>query len=491
MPTPARHILSKSTFVKGCQCEKALYLNRHHPQLKAEITAQQQAVFDRGTDVGLLAQQLFPDGVDASPANYFEYQQSVGLTRELIAAGQAVIYEAAFMHEGVLAAVDILVQHNGTWKAYEVKSNLEVKETHLLDAALQYHVITGSGLPLEDFSIVHLNREYVRQGELEIDKLFAVESVLGEVLDKQSYVMQQVPFLKSVLEQPDVPAKDIGPHCTTPYPCDFMHHCWKHIPSPSIFDIASLRDKRTFELYHGGIIRFEDITPDIPLNDNQRMQVTCHLEKREHIDREALQQFLAGLTYPMYFLDFETFNPGVPLYDGTRPYQQVPFQYSIHYKKTRDGELRHTEFLASPAGDPRLPFLETLLEKTHMPGTILTYNQSFEIGILNGLAAAFPQHAEALNERIARIRDLMTPFAQRFYYAPAMQGSFSIKAVLPALVPELSYDQLPINNGDDAKNAFEHMTVHPEANHAALRKNMLGYCKMDTVAMVRVMEALS
>lgn len=447
-------------------------------------------MFDRGTNVGLLAQQLFPDGVDASPENYFEYQQSVGLTRELIAAGQTVIYEAAFMHEGVLAAVDILVREDGMWKAYEVKSNLDVKETHLLDAALQYCVITGSGLPLEDFSIVHLSREYVRQGELEIDKLFVVESVLGEVLEKQAYVTQQVPFLKSVLEQPEVPAKDIGPHCTTPYPCDFMHHCWKHIPSPSIFDIASLRDKRTFELYHGGIIRFEDITPDIPLNDKQRMQVDCHLENREHIDREALQEYLAGLTYPMYFMDFETFNPAVPLYNSTSPFKKIPFQFSLHYKKSADGELRHIDFLADAGPDPRREFVEKLLHYTRMPGTILTYNQTFERGVLKDLAALFPEHALALRDRIARVHDLMIPFQNRWFYSPKMNGSYSIKEVLPALAPDLTYDHLAISDGQTASNAYEHMTAHVEEDHDELRKQMREYCRMDTVAMVRVVEAL-
>lgn len=490
MPTPSSHILSKSTFIEGCQCEKALYLNRYQPQLKAEVSASQQVVFDRGTNIGLLAQQLFPGGTDASPKERYAYAESVAFTKELMAHGCEVIYEAAFMHEGVYAAVDILVRHEDGWKAYEVKSTLDVKETHVLDASIQYHVITQSGVSLSDIAIVHLNRDYVKQGPLEIGKLFVIESILEEVLEQQEFVQKQVPLLKAVLELPEVPVKDIGPHCSAPYTCDFMAHCWAHIPSPSIFDIANLSEKRLFELYRGGIIRLEDITPETLLNDKQRMQVDCHLENREHIDREALREFLGGLTYPMYFMDFETFNPGVPLYDGTHPYEKIPFQFSLHFKKTLDGELRHVDFLAEAGPDPRREFVEKLLHYTRLPGTILTYNQTFEQGILKILAAQFPEHAADLQERISRLRDLMTPFQNRWYYSPKMNGSHSIKAVLPALVPTLSYDNLAIGDGDATSHAFEHMTAHPKEDHTELRRQMREYCKMDTLGMVRVVEAL-
>jgi hypothetical protein len=296
--------------------------------------------------------------------------------------------------------------------------------------------------------------------------------------------------LKAVLELPEAPLKDIGPHCSTPYTCDFMAHCWKHIPSPSIFDIANLRDKRAFELYWAGIIRFEDITPEVPLNDHQRLQVDCHLENREHVDRDALRAFVDGLAYPMYFMDFETFAPGVPLYDGTSPYQKIPFQFSLHYKKAPDGELRHVDFLADAGPDPRREFVEKLLHYTRLPGTILTYNLSFERGVLETLADQFPEYAADLQERILRLCDLMKPFLNRWYYSPKMQGSHSIKAVLPALVPTLSYDKLAIGDGDTASHAFEHMVTHPNKNYAELRKQMREYCKMDTMGMVRVLEAV-
>lgn len=467
-----------------------MYLNRYQPQLKAEVSASQQAVFDRGTNIGLLARQLFPGGTDASPKERYGYAESVAFTKELMALGCEVIYEAAFMHEDVYVAVDILVRGEGGWKAYEVKQNSEVKEVHLPDAAVQYYVMTQSGLVLEDIAIMHLNGDYVRQGPLELDKLFVAESVIDEVLEQQAFVQKQVPYLKSILELPEPPIRDIGTYCLRPYSCDFKAHCWKHVPSPSVFDLAEIRKKKAFKLYQGGIIRYNDITPDTPLTDHQRLQVDCHLENREHVDREALREFLGGLAYPMYFMDFETFAPGVPLYDGTRPYEKIPFQFSLHYKKTPDGELRHTDFLAEAGPDPRREFVEKLLHYTRLPGTLLTYNQPFEQGVLERLAGQFTEHAADLQERISRLRDLMTPFEKKWYYSPKMNGSYSIKAVLPALVPSLSYDKLAIGDGETASHAFEQMTTLPTKDYAELRKQMREYCKMDTLGMVRIHEKL-
>jgi hypothetical protein len=485
------HSLSKSTFLRGSQCEKSLYLNKHRPELKDERSDSQQAIFDRGTSVGELAQQLFPGGVDVSPEFYYDYEPSIALTKQLIESGTEVIYEAAFQHDRVLAAIDILVKKNGEWKGYEVKSATGVKDVYILDAALQYQVITQSGIALTDISIVYLNKQYVRHGELEVEKLFSIESILEQVLERQPSIPIQIQRLKEVLTLPEMPATDIGEHCYAPYPCDFMGHCWQHVPNPSVFNIARLKMKRATELYQQGIIRYEDLTDVIGLSDSQWLQVRAHLEGNEHIDREGLQDFLSTLSYPMYFLDFESFNPGIPLYDGTRPYQQVVFQYSIHYKSNSQGELRHTEFLASHSGDPRPAFIENLLKMTWMPGTILTYNQSFEILRMQELARDFPAYAEQLNERISRVKDLMIPFQQHRYYHPSMQGSYSIKSVLPALIPELSYDNLGITGGFDASLAFEQMIYDLTANHEEIRRDLLAYCKMDTLAMVRVVERLT
>lgn len=487
---PERHVLSKSTFIRGCQCAKSLFLYKHQPELRDEISDHQQAIFNRGTSVGELAQQLFPGGIDASPATPFEYQKSVAYTQQLIEDGQKIIYEAAFQFNGVLAAIDILVKTKGKWKAYEVKSSTQVKDTFILDASLQYHVITQSGIALEDISIVHINNQYVRKGKIDINQLFAIQSINEEVLANQDFVAGKIAELKDVIKLKEAPVIDIGAHCGDPYPCDFTGHCWQHVPENSVFDISRLNGEKKFDLYSRGIVRFEDITEDVVLNDNQQLQVTSYLNKTDHIDKEGIREFLKNISHPIYFLDFETFMPAIPLYDQSRPYQQIPFQYSLHYKKKRTSEAQHFEFLAFPDGDPRIPFIEQLLKETKAPGDILTYNQAFEKTRLKELAADFPKYANDLEERISRIKDLMTPFMQKLYYRPSMNGSYSIKSVLPALIPELSYDDLAIGNGGDASVSFEQMIYDKVNDHSELRNNLLEYCKLDTFAMVKILEHL-
>ncbi len=485
-----RHVLSKSTFLYGCQCPKRLYFYKFRRDLAGEISAQQQAVFDRGTSVGQLARDLFPGGVDASPDTPFEYAKSVLYTKELIKQGEKIIYEAAFQYNGVLAAVDILVKRNGRWKAYEVKSSTNIKEVNILDAALQYHVITQSGIELADLFIVHLNNEYIRKKSIVLEELFSIESVKMEALEQQDFVQEKISELKTMLQLKKEPVVDIGPHCSDPYSCDFIEHCWKHIPVPSVFSISRLRANKKFELYEEGILRFEDLPEDMALNEYQQVQIDSHLKKKNTIDRPSLRNYLKDLSYPLYFMDFETFQAAIPLYSKSRPYQQIPFQYSLHFKKTKNASLKHTEFLARPKGDPRIPFIEQLLENTSSSGRILTYNMSFEKSILNAIARDFPKYQNDIEERIDRLLDLMPPFMKGWYYTPSMNGSYSIKAVLPALVPDLNYDTLEIGDGSSASLAFEQLIFDVNANQDDIRQNLLAYCKMDTLAMVRLLEVL-
>jgi len=486
-----KHVLSKSTFIRGCQCEKSLYLNKEHPELRQEISEHLQAIFDRGHRIGELAQQLFPGGVNAKPSTPFLYQQSVKETREYIDADCEVIYEATFQYDGVLAALDILVKENDKWKAYEVKSSTSVSDTYKIDAAVQYYVITNSGIKPEDISIVYLNNEYERMGELDIHQLFRIESVSEDVRGLQDFVKNKIAELKSVLLKKEIPNIDIGLHCSTPYECDFISHCWKHIPDNSVFNISRLNTSRKFEMYNEGIIEFKDIPKDEPLNDKQWMQVDSALNNTEYIDKEGLQEFMNTIRYPLYFMDFETFMPAIPLFDHSRPYQQILFQYSLHYQESQDKKLKHYEFLAEAGVDPRIQFIETLLQNTSEKGAIFVYNEAFETMRLKEIARDFSEYKKDIEERIARIKDLMIPFQKKLIYKPRMQGSYSIKAVLPALVPELSYENLEIKEGGSAMSAYEELLYEKDIEKILqIRKNLLEYCKMDTMAMVKIIEAL-
>jgi hypothetical protein len=478
--------------MKGCQCHKALWLNKFQPELKTPISSQQRAIFDRGTNVGKLAEQLFPGGVDARPENPYAYQQSVVDTFQFIEQGHNIIYEAAFQYDQVLAALDILVNKEGKWMAYEVKSSTSISDAILQDAALQYYVITQSGLPLVDFSIVTINTEYVKNGSINVSQLFRIESVITQVLELQPMIVGNILELKTVLKQPSMPIRDIGTYCSSPYPCDFKEYCWKHIPDDSVFELkGNGGSSRAFDLYQQGILLLSDIPADFKLNADQEIQVKNHKTQLPQIDQPALDKFLKQLEFPLYFMDFETFQTAVPEFDGTRPYQQIPFQYSVHRLDTPNAELIHFEWLGISGTDPRIDFLDNLLSVMGNSGSVVVYNASFESSRLKELAIWLPEKAAAIEALQKRIIDLMIPFQRKYYYKPEMKGSFSIKQVLPALVPNMNYDELEIGNGSDASAAYYQLQFQQDRIIVEKTKEaLLKYCELDTLAMVRILEKL-
>ena len=477
--------LSKSTFIRGLQCEKSLYLYKHHYRLKDPTPSSLQAVFDQGNNIGILAQELFPNGADASPENHFKMVESVGKTLDFINQGETIIYEATFLYNYVLAALDILLKDDEGWKAFEVKSSTKVSETYIKDAAIQYYTITNSGIDLKDISIVHINNQYTKDGELDIHQLFTIESVYDQVLEFLPRISNEVRRLKNVIESPEVPNVDIGNHCSDPYDCDFKGTCWKHIPDYSVFNISRLNKDKKFDLYNQGVITLDQIDlGHTDLNPNQVLQVQSEVNGTTHIDVEEIRNFTNGLTYPLYFLDFETIGPAVPKYNGSRPYQQLVFQYSLHIQETLTSVIEHRE-------DPRIGFIEQLIEDCGTSGDILVYNIGFERGKLNDLIDVFPQYSNELSGIVNRLKDLMIPFQQKWYYTPEMRGSYSIKYVLPALVPELSYDGLPIKEGATASNTFLSMVNRTfEGDVEETRRQLLEYCELDTYAMVKILEKL-
>ncbi|MGA9117453.1 MAG: DUF2779 domain-containing protein [Bacteroidota bacterium] len=483
--------LSKSRYTQGVICPKALYLQKRHPELQDPIDPGKEATFRVGREVGLVARGLFPGGVDASPRTPGNIGDSVGRTREAMASGAGVIYEAGFLADGLYAAVDILAREGEGWRAFEVKSATEVKDEYYTDVAFQYHVLTKAGLQVRDFSIVHLNKEYVRRGRIDLQGLFSKPSLLGKAQAMQEEVAAKVAELRAVLAADAAPDLPIGPYCDKPYRCGFHGHCWAHIPPDSVFDISKLGDAKKFALYAAGIVRLEDVTDLTALSERQRQQVTCDRERREYIDREKVAEFLGALEYPLFFMDFETIAPPIPLYDETRPYQQIPFQFSVHRMETPASKPEHFEFLAEAGPDPRPAVMRELSQVLGTKGSILVYHDSFEKPRLRELARDFPDNAARVEEILLRIVDLETPFAHRHCYSWKMRGSSSIKAVLPALVPGMSYKELAVGGGVQASEAYLELLKNPDAERRKdLRTQLLEYCALDTFGMVKILEVL-
>lgn len=481
--------LSKSRFVKGMQCHKALWLQTHRPELKAETTPQQQAVFDTGHNVGSLAQQLFPGGVEV-PFEGVKLSEQIRQTRELIDSGAETIYEAAFSFDNVFVKADIMHRVNGRWRMGEVKSSTHAKEVYKNDASVQYYVINGCGISLESVGLVLIDTDYVRQGDIEPDNLFMWVDITADVLSRQDMVHDEICRLRDMLQGAE-PAVDIGPHCSDPYACDFQDYCWAHISSPSVFDFVDIGKPDPFALYRQGIVRMED-TPRESLGWRQELQLDGYLNKSMVVDVPEVKNFLDSLTYPLCYLDFETtFMTAVPLFDGTSPFQQVPFQFSLHIQDTATSAQRHIEFLHDGTGDPRKEFIEALLAGLPIDACVLTWNKTFEGKILRALSEHFPEYRERIGNILDNMIDQMAPFRSKQIYHWQFEGSYSIKAVLPALVPELNYSELNISDGGAAASAWLALRATTDsAEREKIRKDMLEYCHLDTLAMVRILEEM-
>ncbi|MDI6729867.1 MAG: DUF2779 domain-containing protein, partial [Thermodesulfovibrionales bacterium] len=479
--------LSKTLFIKGLQCHKALYLHKYHPELKDEISEVQQALFRSGTDVGVLARQLFPGGVEI-PYEGLSLSDQVRRTQAEIEQGTATIYEAAFCHEGSFCKVDILNKGETGWEIYEVKSSTEIKDVYYDDVAFQYYVLKGAGLAVSRVSLVYINNQYVKSGDIDVNELFTSEDMTANVVETESRISVELTEQRAMLAG-GMPEIDIGRYCRDPYDCDFIGHCWSHIPENSVFDLRE-RGIDKFDLYRQGILDMRDIPEDM-LNFKQGVQVEGTLHKKDHIIKDNIRDFLQSFWYPACFLDFETFMSPIPLFDGTRPYQQIPFQYSLHYMEIAGSRLRHTEFLAAPDSDPRKELTDKLMNEIPGDACVIAYNMAFEKRILRDLASWFPEYNERIEHIISNMRDLMAPFRAKDCYLWQMNGSYSIKAVLPALVPEMSYEGMEISDGGMAMNAYSIMcATRDPAELDRIRKALCEYCSLDTLGMVRIVEKL-
>lgn len=484
--------LSKSTFIRGIKCEKSLYFYKKNFNLRDSISQSSQFIFDTGKEIGILAQGLFPEGADCTPSNHYRISESVLKTTDFIKKGRKIIYEATFMYNEVLAALDILVKDEEGWKAYEVKSSTSVSYTHIIDAAIQYYTIVNSGIDLIDISIVHINKNYIYNGDLDLDDFFNIKSVKDEVLDYLPNIPNQISRLKNILERDSIPKIDIDSYCLKPYVCDFKGTCWKHIPENSVFNISNLNMNKKFDLYNKGVITLDQIDlSETKLSEKQVLQVECEVSGKPHINKYEIERFIKNLNYPLYFLDFETINPAIPIILGTRPYQQVLFQYSLHIKQSENSKLLHKEYLEDPTISSGVEFIKKLIQDCNSSGDILVYNLSFERDRINELINQFSDYKIQLQSILERLKDLMIIFKNKWFYMPEMKGSSSIKDVLTAMIPELSYEKLNIKDGGMASSIYLSIIKKTfNGDQESAIKDLLKYCWLDTFGMFMILEKL-
>jgi hypothetical protein len=485
-------VISKSQYLRGLQCPKALWLYRNRPDLKPEISPTLQHRFDSGHEVGLLAQKCFDGGVEIVE-EYHKIDATIRSTREAVAKNPPAVFEAAACSpDGAYSRIDILRKclEEGVWDLVEVKSTTSVKDYHIDDMALQRYAFAGEGYDIRKSVLMHLDNRYVKNGSIEADRLFHLQDCTAFVEAQLAVVRQSLEPLKAVLARPYEPGVPIGEQCNRPFACDYIPYCWQHVAAYSIYNI--FKGDKLAALLAKGILDVADIPDGFDVTPRQSIEIDAYKQSRVHANRDAISRFLGRLVYPLYFLDYETINPAVPLFDGTRPYQKVPFQFSLHVQQVKGGSVTHIDFLHTSAGDPRPLFVEKLINSCGDRGSVVVYNQTFEAGVNQTLAESYPEYATALLAINGRMVDLMIPFKSRILYHREMKGSASLKSVLPALAPDLSYAGLAIADGETASLMYLKTLKSelPEEEKERIYADLLDYCCLDTLAEVKLLEEL-
>ena len=483
-------MISKSKYLSGYQCHKKLYLEKNRPDLKPPVGDALQALFDQGHRIGLLAQQLYPHGKDATPEDRGSFGWSIQQTRDWLAMGEKVIYEATFSAMGGFAMLDILLQEGyDNIHALEVKSSTRVRDYHILDASLQYYVMAESGFAPKRFSIMHIDNSYTKDGDLDLHGLFKTADITYEVLELQPEVPERLRAMKEMLARKEEPDIDIGPHCGNPFTCDFIHYCWSHVPEDSVFDLP--RAQKAWQFYEEGRLKISDLEPE-ELTPSQLPYYREVTGNAGAFDRYAIREWLQQIEYPICFLDFETIQCAVPVYDYSRPYQQIPVQYSIHWIEKEGAPVEHFDYLADFEEDPRIEQAQPLADILAKAGSIVAYNVSFEQRCIESIAKLNEDLAEKLRASYPKFVDLIDPFRKGWAYFRGMKGSNSIKRVYASMFPdaELNYQGLKIADGGAAstvlKSLAETSFKGSSAELEALRHDLRKYCELDTLAMVAI-----
>lgn len=484
-----KNIITKSKYLNGLKCSKLLWVDCNDRDRIPPPDISQQHLFDQGDVVGAIAKKIYPEGIDI-PYDQGGFFKNIEETKELLAS-RKVLFEAGILVGDIYARVDILrPARGGKWDIIEVKSSTGMKDVYYHDIAFQRYCCGKSGLKIDRCILLHIDNSYEKGGDIDPNGLLVEEDVTDQLEPYIAGIEPRLDKMRECILSDNCPEIGIGLYCKDPYTCAMEVECWSKLPEDNIFTLYNCGPKKGFPLYESGIETIRDISEG-DLSVKQLIQKKCEEVGETHIDKEAIKDFLATIQYPVYFMDFETINPAVPLFDGTRPYQRIPFQFSVHIQRDQGGELEHHGFLSKDREDPRNRFLEELKEALGKEGTIMVFNRGFEEGVLTELADFSPKYEEWVSAVKSRVVDLLVPFRGFSYYNPGQRGSASIKKVLPAVVGK-GYEDMGIAAGGDASALYFRVT-HGNADVGEAEKvysDLEKYCALDTEGMVWILEEL-
>lgn len=494
--------LTKSQYCEGLQCPKILWMGKNLPD-EFDTSTTNDEVLSVGKAVGDIAKGYYGEYAEipySSDINKMVYE-----TQRHLHAGTPVLAEATFVYGNLICMVDILRNTANGNEVTEVKSSTfsidetadKVKEIYLHDMSFQVYVLKNCGLSIERVSIMQINSAYSYRVSLNTSSMSVLTDCTEIVMRLQADVEARIDEMLYIATQTTEPINNIGSRCEKPYVCGYRDWCFKQLPKNNVFQIGwGMWGSKKDAAYNAGHITFADvIKAGVKLNDKQKRQVLTELYNLPpHIDKAAIKAFLETLRYPLYHLDFETFQQAIPQWNGVSPYEQIPFQYSLHVQNEPCGSTVHKEFLGKEGIDPRRDIAERLCADIPMNACTIAYNMSFEKSRIKALSALFPNLSKHLMSIHDNMVDLAQPFQSGVYYCREMGGSYSIKSVLPALCPgdpELDYKSLPlIHNGSEAMTAYATLHEQPPEKVAEIRTALLAYCRLDTLAMVKILEKL-
>ena len=482
-------MLSKSSYLKGLQCPKYLWIYCNKRDLIPEPSEAQKYLFSQGDLVESLAESLFPKGINV-PSD--DFKQNIEKTKELLDE-KKTLFQAAFLVDDLYARADVLRPVKNKWDIIEVKSSTEVKDVHVDDLAFQKYVYEKAGLKINKCFLMHVNNEYVRKGKINPKKLFVIEEV--DVSEASVNISERIADMLKIISGKKCPTVKISPECEKPYECPLKSSCFSFLPPDNVLELHGIY-KKAFEFIDSGVLSLSDIPEEIKLRPNNYIQQECVRTGKPHVDKAKIKSFLDGLNYPLYYFDFESFGTAVPLFDGVRPYQQITFQFSLHVQAKKNSKCEHISFLASGTDDPRKACLDAMKKHLGSKGDIIAFCAGFEKARIKELAEHFPKEKKWAKAILDRFVDLAVPFRKFYYYNPKQKGSASLKDVLPALTGK-SYSEMDIAEGGTASRMFLYSTHgNPDGSKASasevkkIRKDLEKYCELDTLGMVWIVEKL-